>query len=288
MILTHLELQVSSPKSGRERADLLLVSQGLASSREKAQALILAGLVSSNGSIVSKAGQLLPMTVLLTIDGGKHPYVGRGGIKLEKALREFAIDPSGVICLDIGAATGGFSDCLLQMGARKIYAVDVGYGQLAWQLRQDERVVNLERRNIRHLDASEIGDPIDLAVCDLSFISLKHVLPRFKEFLQPQGQAVTLIKPQFEAGRGKVNRRGVVTDPQVHIEVLEHLQREAWNAGMKLVALTWSPIKGPKGNIEFLAQWHFLGADRNIDSWDYKRTVVLAHLELQGKRESGY
>ena len=238
--------------SDKKRLDVLLVERGLESSRERAKAIIMSGIVYVNNQKADKAGVLCADTDQIEVRGGLR-YVSRGGLKLEKALDVFAVDVQGLIAMDIGASTGGFSDCLLQRGIQKIYAVDVGYGQLAWSVRCDPRVVCLERTNIRYVTREQVPDPLDLAVCDVSFISLRLVLPVAYQLLKPDGQMLTLIKPQFEAGREKVGKKGVVRDPNVHIDVIENVLNSAKQIGFTPVGLTYSPIKGPEGNIEFLA-----------------------------------
>lgn len=239
------------------RLDQLLVSQGLFPSREKARGAIMAGQVQVGGQRLDKPGHLVDDQANVTVAGGL-PFVSRGGLKLAKALDVFAVDPAGRIALDVGASTGGFTDCLLQRGARQVYAIDVGYGQLAWSLRQDERVTVLERTNVRHLQPAELyaeGAPwADLAVIDTSFISLRLVLPAVMALLAPPQTIVALIKPQFEAGRDDVGK-GVVRDPQVHQRVLQEVLAAADGLGLGLRGLDFSPIRGPEGNIEFLAWW---------------------------------
>lgn len=239
--------------AGRQRADLLLVEQGLAESRAKAQALILAGAVYRNTRRVEKAGQLLPADAPLTVKGAEHPWVSRGGLKLARGLDHFALDPAGLVCLDIGASTGGFTDVLLSRGAAKVYAVDVGHGQLAWKLRQDPRVVVLERTNARHLSCEKLPEPVDLIVCDASFIGLESLLPAPLALAAPGARLIALIKPQFEVGKGRVGKGGVVRDPALHAEVCQRI--EAWLEGQtdwSVLGLTESPITGPQGNREFL------------------------------------
>jgi 23S rRNA (cytidine1920-2'-O)/16S rRNA (cytidine1409-2'-O)-methyltransferase len=237
----------------KRRVDTLLVERGLAESRALAQALVLAGLVWSDGQRLDKPGISLADDTPLEVRGREHPWVSRGGIKLAHALDHFAIDPAGAVALDIGASTGGFSDVLLTRGARRVYAVDVGHGQLAWKLRQDARVTVLERTNARHLTREHIPEPPDFVVCDASFISLTTVLPAALALASPAARLVALIKPQFEVGRGKVGKGGVVRDPALHREVCERIS--AWLAaqpGWRVEGLTQSPIEGPEGNIEFL------------------------------------
>ncbi len=241
----------------RVRADVALVERGLADSRAKAQALILAGLVYSDTKRIDKAGDLLAADAPLTLKGQDHPWVSRGGLKLVKGLDVFGIDPTGLIALDVGASTGGFTDVLLTRGAAKVYAVDVGHGQLAWKLRTDDRVVVLEKTNARHLTAAEITDPVDLVVCDASFIGLEVVLPAALALVVPGGRLVALIKPQFEVGKGRVGKGGVVREPELHQEVCDRIR--AWLdgghgglEGWRVLDITESPITGPEGNKEFL------------------------------------
>ncbi len=237
----------------KQRADQLLVERGLAESRAKAQALILAGKVYSGTRRVDKAGQQVPEDARLDVKGQDHPWASRGGLKLVQALDRFAIDPAGLVCLDIGASTGGFTDVLLARGAARVYAVDVGHGQLAWRLRQEPRVVVLERTNARHLGAGQVPEPVDLVVCDASFIGLETVLPAPLALTRPGARLVALIKPQFEVGKGRVGKGGVVRDPALHEEVCRRI--EAWldgRPGWSVLGLVESPITGPEGNKEFL------------------------------------
>lgn len=236
----------------KERLDKLLVTRGLVQSRERARALILAGQVVVDHHTVDKAGAQVSTDVSLRLKGEDIPYVSRGGLKLEKALEAFAVEVTGRVALDVGASTGGFTDCLLQRGAIRVYAVDVGYGQLAWKLRQDERVVNLERTNIRHLQAETLQEQPGLAVIDASFISLDKVLPATLALLDEQAEVVALIKPQFEVGRGAVGKGGVVRDASQHKEVVERIRRLSEELGCQVLGVTESPILGPKGNREFL------------------------------------
>ncbi len=246
--------------SDKKRLDVVLVERGLQSSRERAKAVIMSGVVYVNHQKADKAGLLCAPDDLIEVRGGLK-YVSRGGLKLEKALDTFGVDPCGLTAMDIGASTGGFSDCLLQRGIAKVYAVDVGYGQLAWSVRSDPRVICLERTNIRYVTEEQIPEQLDLAVCDVSFISLRLVLPVAYRFLKPDGQMLTLIKPQFEAGREKVGKKGVVREPETHIEVIETVLSAARNIGFSVCGLTYSPIKGPEGNIEFLAQLRMRNQD---------------------------
>lgn len=235
------------------RADVALVDRGLVESRAKAQALIMAGVVFSGETKILKAGQQIKDGQPLEVRGKEHDWVSRGGLKLEKGLKSFDVNPDGLTAIDVGASTGGFTDVLLSGGAAKVFAVDVGHGQLAWKLRQDDRVVVMEKTNARYLMAEVIPDPIDLVVCDASFISLKTVLPAAMALVKPGGRMIALIKPQFEVGRENVGKGGVVRDPELHQAVCEDMQ--AWlneQEGWKACGLTESPIKGPEGNIEFL------------------------------------
>lgn len=235
------------------RLDKLLVDRGIVSSRERAQALILAAKVLVDGSKVTKAGQKVPQDCRLELLGEDLAYVSRGGLKLEHALKEFSMDVNGLVAMDVGASTGGFTDCLLQNGARRVYAIDVGYGQLAWKLRQDARVVVLERQNIRYLALELIPEPIQLATIDASFISLKLVIPAVLPFLDSDGaRLVALIKPQFEAGRAHVGKGGVVRDPEVHQRVCDSTAEFCRSLGLEVMGITPSPLLGPKGNKEFL------------------------------------
>ncbi|MDZ7641355.1 MAG: TlyA family RNA methyltransferase [Desulfurivibrio sp.] len=236
----------------KERLDKLLVARGLAASRPQAQALIGAGVVSGVDRVLDKAGTLVAVDTPLHVKENPCPYVSRGGLKLAAALDHFAIDPAGLVAIDIGASTGGFSDCLLQRGARRIYAVDVGYGQLAWKLRQDERVVVRERTNARYLTPADFPERPALAVIDASFISLKLLLPPLLPLLEPGAQLVALIKPQFEAGRERIGKGGVVRDERVHREVVADLEEFALQSGLTGVGVIPSPLPGPKGNREFL------------------------------------
>lgn len=243
----------------KERLDVLLVKRNLAPSREKAKAIIMSGSVFVDGQREDKAGTTFPEEVPIEVRGHVLPYVSRGGLKLEKALLNFGVDVREKVCTDVGASTGGFTDCMLQNGARRVYAIDVGRGQLDWKLRQDERVVCMEKTNIRYVTPEEIGEPIDFSSIDVSFISLSKVLPPIHAYLREQGQVVALIKPQFEAGREKVGKKGVVRDPAVQREVLDHFLEHAASAGFAVKDISFSPIKGPEGNIEFLG---FLSAKK--------------------------
>jgi len=234
------------------RLDRLLVERGLAPTRQKAQALIGAGQVRVQEQTVDKAGTMVATDCSLEVAGRDHPYVSRGGVKLAAALDVFPVNPSDMVCADIGASTGGFTDCLLQRGARKVFAIDVGYGQLAWQLRQDERVVAMERCNARYLTASDLGEPIDLAVIDASFISLKLLLPPLLPLFRDTPRIIALVKPQFEVGRGRIGKGGVVRDSLLHEEVIAATKDFAASLSLVAQGVVVSPITGPKGNREFL------------------------------------
>jgi len=244
------------PKPGRERLDEALVSRGLAESRSQARALVMAGQVRVGGRVVDKPGMPVPVGAIEVISGGR--FVSRGGDKLQGALDKFPIAPSGLVCADFGASTGGFTDCLLQAGATRVYAVDVGRGQLHWKIRQDPRVVVIERQNARYLES--LPEPIALVVADLSFISLALILPTMRRLLDPDGQALTLVKPQFEAGREAVGKGGVVRDPTTHRAVLHHFIEDARREGFAVLGLIASPLRGPAGNVEFLAHLRLAGA----------------------------
>ena len=239
-------------KEEKERLDVLLVKRGLAESREKAKAVIMAGEVFVNNQREDKAGQTFPVTAAIEVRGKKMKYVSRGGYKLEKAMESFPIVLNDCVCMDVGSSTGGFTDCMLQNGAVKVYAIDVGYGQLAWKLRCDERVINLERTNIRHVTEKEVPELLDFASVDVSFISLKLVLPVLYRLLKEGGEAVCLIKPQFEAGRELVGKKGVVREESTHVMVVENALSFAKDNGFTPIHLTFSPVKGPEGNIEYL------------------------------------
>ena len=236
----------------KKRLDVLLTEQGYADTRSKAQAIIMSGNVYVNGQKADKPGVSYEETVELEVRGAVCPYVSRGGLKLEKALRDFGVKPVDYVCSDSGASTGGFTDCLLQQGARKVFAIDVGYGQLDWKIRSDPRVVVMERTNIRYVTPEDLGEPLDLSVIDVSFIGLEIVLPTIKTLLKPTGQVLCLIKPQFEAGKENVGKKGVVRDPKIHKMVLDNFVSLVDGLGFKILGLTFSPVKGPEGNIEFL------------------------------------
>lgn len=235
------------------RLDQAVFNQGYAESREKAKALIMAGVVYVNGQKADKSGMTIKPEDKLEVRSNPLKYVSRGGLKLEKAVESFNLSLEGFVCADIGASTGGFTDCMLQNGAKKVYAIDVGYGQLAWKLRQDERVVNLERTNFRYVTKEQIADELDFASVDVSFISLSLIVPVMRTLLHDCGRAVCLIKPQFEAGKDKVGKKGVVRDPEVHKEVIEKVTNVFLQNGFSLIGLDFSPVKGPEGNIEYLA-----------------------------------
>ncbi|UTW57188.1 TlyA family RNA methyltransferase [Kordiimonas sp. SCSIO 12603] len=246
--------------SGKTRADVALVDRGLVESRAKAQALIMAGVVFSGETKILKAGQQIKEGQALEVRGKDHDWVSRGGLKLEKGLKEFGVDPKGYTVIDVGSSTGGFTDVSLQNGAEKVFAVDVGHGQLAWKLRNDDRVIVLERTNARYLTEEEITEPVDMVVCDASFISLRTVLPAAMSFVKPGGKLIALIKPQFEVGKENVGKGGVVRDPALHQMVCDETRDwldglEDWSA----VGITESPIKGPEGNIEFLIYGEKIG-----------------------------
>ena len=236
----------------KKRLDVLLTERMFAETRSKAQAIIMSGNVYVNGQKADKPGISYEETVEIEVKGAVCPYVSRGGLKLEKALRDFGVKPEGYVCSDSGASTGGFTDCLLQQGAKKVFAIDVGYGQLDWKIRSDERVVVMERTNIRYVTPEQLGESLDLSVIDVSFIGLEIVLPTIKALLKPTGQVLCLIKPQFEAGKENVGKKGVVRDPKIHKMVLDHFVELANTLQFKILGLTFSPVKGPEGNIEFL------------------------------------
>lgn len=264
----------------KERLDVLLVQRGLAPSREKAKTMIMEGNVFVNNNREDKAGSLFPDDCNIEIHGNTLKYVSRGGLKLEKAMTHFGITLDGKVCMDIGASTGGFTDCMLQNGARKVYSVDVGYGQFAWVLRQDPRVVCMEKTNIRYVTPEDIDDVLDFASVDVSFISLTKVLPAAHELLRDSGQMVCLIKPQFEAGREKVGKKGVVRDRGVHLEVVEKIIDFALNNGFSVLNLEYSPIKGPEGNIEYLVYIEKSQQPKKEESVDAQAVVDAAHGEL--------
>ncbi len=258
----------------KSRLDQLLFERGFSESREKAKTTIMSGIVFVNGTRIDKPGMSVNVDSDIEIHGNTLKYVSRGGLKLEKAIYEFGVKLSGVVAADIGASTGGFTDCMLINGAKKVFAIDVGYGQLAWKLRNDERVIVMERTNIRSVTPEMIGEPLDFASIDVSFISLKLVLPCVYALLKDGAQVLALVKPQFEAGRGKVGKKGVVRDPETHLEVLKAFINNAKDAGFGVKNLTFSPIKGPEGNIEYLAQ---LFKDDISENIDLQALVKLSH-----------
>lgn len=264
----------------KERLDVLLVNRGLAPSREKAKTMIMEGNVFVNNNREDKAGSTFPDDCEIEIHGTTLKYVSRGGLKLEKAMSHFDISLDGKVCMDIGASTGGFTDCMLQNGASKVYAVDVGYGQFAWKLRQDERVVCMEKTNIRYVTPQDIDDALDFASVDVSFISLTKVLGPARELLKDHGQMVCLIKPQFEAGREKVGKKGVVRDKAVHEEVIEKIISFALEIGFSVHNLEYSPIKGPEGNIEYLVHIEKDENPQKVESVDIHEVVEAAHGSL--------
>ena len=257
----------------KERLDVLLVQRGMAASREKAKAMIMAGEILVDGEREDKAGSMFDEVVPIEIHGQKLKYVSRGGLKLEKAVAHFDLKLEGKVCMDVGSSTGGFTDCMLQNGAKKVYAVDVGTNQLAWKLRSDPRVVCMEKTNIRYLLPEQLDEAPEFASIDVAFISLTKVLLPVRELLTPSGEVVALIKPQFEAGREKVGKKGVVREKSTHLEVIRQVLTFAWSAGFDILALEFSPIKGPEGNIEYLA-W-LRKTDRSVreelPSWDEVR-----------------
>ena len=266
--------------SVKTRLDVLLVERGFLESRQKAQSTIMSGLVFVNQQRVDKPGTAVANDAEIEVRGNVLPYVSRGGLKLEKAMASFSIDLNGAVCGDIGASTGGFTDCMLQNGAEKVYAVDVGYGQLAWKLRSDPRVVCMERTNARYLDHEQIPDELDFASIDVSFISLKLILPAVCGILKAGGHVACLVKPQFEAGKEKVGKKGVVRDPAVHLEVLENFLVHAKESGFTVIDITFSPIRGPEGNIEYLG---YLEKREFFEerTFDLKALVDASHEELK-------
>ena len=259
----------------KARLDTTLVARGLIDSRELARSVIMAGHVIVDGDREDKPGRLVTQEAKIEVRNFEKKYVSRGGYKLEKAIEEFGIELTGAICIDGGASTGGFTDCMLQEGSKKVYAVDVGYGQLAWSLRSDPRVVCLERTNLRYLSAEQVPDVIDFASVDVSFISLALVIPPIAALMKDGGQIAALIKPQFEAGREKVGKKGVVRDVETHIEVMERIVSLAPKFGLSVGGLTYSPIKGPEGNIEFLI--HLIKGDGRYEPPDIKAVAAAAH-----------
>ena len=267
--------------SNKKRLDVAMTEQGLAESRQKAQAVIMAGQVYVDGQKVDKAGAPVGESARIEVRGKTMPYVSRGGLKLEKAMQLWPIGLHGAVCADIGASTGGFTDCMLQNGAQKVYAVDVGYNQLDYRLRTHPQVVCMERTNARYLTREQIPDPLNFFSVDVSFISLNLILPALRPLMQETGEGVCLVKPQFEAGKDKVGKKGVVRDPAVHLEVLEHFLEHAAHAGFSVKDITFSPIRGPEGNIEYLG---YLSVRQGpAYSGDLSALVAASHGELKGE-----
>ena len=265
----------------KERLDILLVEKGIIESREKAKASIMAGKIFVDGRRVDKAGEKISTTANIEFKGQAIPYVSRGGLKLEKAMKQFPITLEGKVCMDIGASTGGFTDCMLQNGASKVFSVDVGYGQFAWKLRTDERVVCMERTNIRYVTPEDIGELLDFASIDVSFISLKKIMPATKNLLKDNGEVVALIKPQFEAGREKVGKKGVVRDIAVHKEVVCGIVDYLLENELNVLGLSYSPIKGPEGNIEYLVYFtKDMKKESSFVKEDIDRVVEASHTEI--------
>ena len=266
--------------SEKLRLDSAVYERNLAQSREKAKALIMAGLVYVNGNKELKSGFQVKPDDVIEIRGSVNPYVSRGGLKLEKAMKSFPIDLNDKVCMDIGASTGGFTDCMLQNGALKVYSIDVGYGQLAWKLRTDPRVINLERTNFRYVTREQIPEDINFASVDVSFISLKKILPVMRELLTDNGESVCLIKPQFEAGRENVGKKGVVKDINIHINVINDITDFALNNGFDLLGLDYSPVKGPEGNIEYLMYIRKSDESKCLFEFSAGEVVSRSHEEL--------
>ena len=264
----------------KERLDILVTARGLAASREKAKALIMAGEVWVNGQREDKPGTSFEEDVQIEIRGNALPFVSRGGLKLDKAVKSFGLDLTGCVCMDVGASTGGFTDCMLQNGASKVYSIDVGYGQLDWKLRNDPRVVCMEKTNVRYITPDQIADPADFVSVDVSFISLEKILLPVKACMKDGAQMVCLIKPQFEAGREKVGKKGVVRDKKVHEEVIDRIRDYAISAGFGILGLDYSPIKGPEGNIEYLLHLTNAEAPDGVRVPETAETVDAAHTEL--------
>ena len=272
----------------KERLDVLLVEQGFAASREKAKAIIMSGSVFVNGQREDKAGTTFdPAKSTIEVKGHTLKYVSRGGLKLEKAMQQFSISLENKVCMDIGASTGGFTDCMLQNGAVKVYSVDVGHGQLAWSLRNDERVVCMEKTNFRYLTREDIQDDLDFASVDVSFISLSKILLPARKLLKDGGQMVCLIKPQFEAGRDKVGKKGVVREKSVHQEVIEKIYNLTEILGFQVLGLEYSPIKGPEGNIEYLIHIE-KNPEANEKTREYTESLVESILQEQTEQKIGY
>lgn len=261
------------------RLDQLVYDLGFTESRERAKTTVMSGLVYVNGQKADKPGMPVDPEAKIEVRGSALPYVSRGGFKLDKALKVFPVDPAGKVCIDCGASTGGFTDVLLQHGAKRVYSVDVGYGQLAWKLRTDERVVNLERTNLRYITREQIPEDLDLAVMDVSFISIRLILPAVKVLLKPDADFICLIKPQFEAGREEVGKKGVVRDPAVHLEVIRGTLDFARSVGFTVMGLDYSPIKGPEGNIEYIC--HLKNGDYPAAPIDAEAVVRASHETLE-------
>lgn len=260
------------------RLDQLVFDLGYTDSRERAKTTIMSGLVFVNGQRADKPGMPVATNAAIEVRGDALPFVSRGGFKLDKALKVFPVDPAGKVCIDCGASTGGFTDVLLQHGAARVYAVDVGYGQLAWKLRNDERVINLERTNLRYITEKQIPETVDIAVMDVSFISIKLVLPAVKRLLKPDADLICLIKPQFEAGREEVGKKGVVRDERVHKEVVNNILQFAPTVGLSVMGLDFSPIKGPEGNIEYIC--HMKNGEYDAPTPDVDAVVDASHSVL--------
>lgn len=265
------------------RLDNLVHSRGLAESREKARAMIIAGEVRVAGSQVVKPGTQVEDSTEISVDSRRQKYVSRGGFKLEGAIEELGLDFRGKVVLDVGASTGGYTDCALQYGAARVFALDVGYGQLDWALRNDPRVVVFERTNIRQFDAVQLDEPVDIVTMDVSFISIRLIFPVLRDMLRSDGEIISLVKPQFEAGRDKVGKHGVVKDPAVHREVLQRCIESAADAGLTCVEVTYSPIKGPKGNIEYFIHLKKAAGLPQVSPVQIDETVRKAHSVLGGK-----
>lgn len=265
----------------KERLDVLLVEKGICTSRERAKTSIMAGLVYVDGQKVDKVGEKVSVEADIVYKGEKMPYVSRGGFKLEKAMKEFNIDLTDTVCMDIGASTGGFTDCMLQNNAKKVFSVDVGYGQFAWKLRTDERVVCMERTNIRYVTPEDIGEKLDFASIDVSFISLRTIMPAVINLLKPTGEVVALIKPQFEAGRENVGKKGVVRDINVHKDVVKNIVEFLLSKNLNVLGISYSPIKGPEGNIEYLVYFtKDLNKESTFSMEDIDKTVEASHTEI--------
>lgn len=260
------------------RLDQLVFDLGYTDSRERAKTTIMSGLVFVNGQRADKPGMPVATNAAIEVRGDALPFVSRGGFKLDKALKVFPVDPAGKVCIDCGASTGGFTDVLLQHGAARVYAVDVGYGQLAWKLRNDERVINLERTNLRYITEKQIPETVDIAVMDVSFISIKLVLPAVKRLLKPDADLICLIKPQFEAGREEVGKKGVVRDERVHKEVVNNILQFTPTVGLSVMGLDFSPIKGPEGNIEYIC--HMKNGEYDAPTPDVDAVVDASHSVL--------